>query len=503
MGEQTYGPGGTRLARLNTVGAGTYVVHTGRITEINRKNRQVDITSRNLMSQVEDLEWRFPVRQSGFSWDALYGSSFFFYGLDLSSPSNFLVPAFFNTNDTGDAFDAYAFVGSNVSVTSAYPAPSGRGQLGTNSSNGFVYPGTQFYYDYSRLLFKGTYLEYTTTNITTDEQAQSYGFVNLAAANAALVSGTYALDRTKLVLQGPLPTSLTGSYLYMQQVLTLGATPAKLWQEMLTGCCVTPLFGSSTIDGNTFATAQINTAFQFHEQTIDPKGGKVLPYLKNLLEPLRALWSVSSANTFRLYTFGPKTFADVIGTIGMSEIMESSVSSNIEDKINRVSLDYGYVFTTGSYSKRLETKGSNWGSSNDFPFEVKSQWISNANDAALVAQKIVRRFTRGQPKLQLTLPFTRLTADVGSLFAVTDDDMSYSGKVFEVVGWRKDFSSDRKMTIDLWDGDALYAQRGYAKYEDGTLGDEVVSGTSLSGYSGSGTVHNINQAYYGSVFVYS
>jgi hypothetical protein len=186
----------------------------------------------------------------------------------------------------------------------------------------------------------------------------------------------------------------------------------------------------------------------------------------------------------------------------MSEIVDSAVTSSIDDKLTRVSLDYGYVFETGSYSKTLEIKGSGWGSNTDFPLKLTSDWLDNDNDARLIVQRMLSRFSKGQPKLKLTIPLNRLTTDVGTMLAVMDSDQYGSAKVFEVVGWRKDFSSSREMVLDMWDGEALYSQRGYARWEGDASLTNAVSGTSTSGWGTNGTVHNINTAFYGTQFVW-
>ncbi len=505
MSEQTYGPTATRLARANLTDANVYTVHTGRISEISRKDRTVEIVSRNAMSQVENLEWVFPVNGVQAGWSlGRYGSNFFQTG-NTATVSFQNRPAFFNieeVNETDTKFEGYAFIGPSVTLTSAYPTPTGRGTLGALTGSGFFYPGTQFYYDYTRVLFKGTYMATYTGSITTDAQANSFGYAQVSAAEAAKVGGTYELNRTRLTISGDVPTNLTGSYINWQQVLTLGSTPAYLWQEMLTGCCVTPLFGSSTIDGDTLAVARLNTAFQFHQQTIDPKGGKVLPYIKNMLEPLRALWSVSSNNTFRLYTFGPKNYTSILATIGTNEITDSSVTSSIADKYNRLSLKYGYIFETGSYSKKLDLKASGWGSLNDYPMSIDSQWLNNDNDAEITGLRILSRYSKGQPKLSIKVPLTRLTADVGSLYAIHDPDHDYTSKAFEVVGWHKDFVNDRSMRLELWDGDTLYRTKGYGKWEGDASLTAPVTSNSTFGWSDGVDVANINTAFYGNFFVW-
>lgn len=497
----SYGAGETRLTRLNTQGAGTYVIHKGRITDIQRSRRTVTLTSRSLMAQVADLEWRFPVHEDPYIYSNRYGSNFFFNTNLITTYGT----CFFNYEEDNKKFQAYVFVGSNIpgSVDAAYPTPAGRGTMGR--ANDCLYPGTQFYLDFDRYFFEGTYLGTYSGTINSLEDAWRYGFSTVEAAESAKVSSVYPIGKTRLTLkvEGE-PEFTKGSYfVYQQSALSLGESPAILWREMLTGCCVTPLFGSSTdIDADSYGTAATITAFQYWERQIDPKGGKVLPYIKNLMEPLHALFSVNPQNKLRLHCYGPRNLNEVIGTIAGTEIIESDVSSSIEDKFNRFTLKYGYEFTTGSYTKTLEKTGSGWSHSNDFPRAIESQWLHNENDAILIADRLLRRFYAGMPRLNLTVPLSKVNADIGSLYAVNDDDMGYSSRIFEVVETSKDFSQKRTVTLGMWDGDTLYRQRGFAKFEDANSLTEAVSGTSTSGWGTNGTVSNINQSFYGSQFVW-
>jgi hypothetical protein len=191
----------------------------------------------------------------------------------------------------------------------------------------------------------------------------------------------------------------------------------------------------------------------------------------------------------------------VVGTLGSSEIISSELSSSISDKINRVILNYAYSFTNGSYSQRIERKGSFWGSTNDSPKTFSSKWLANTNNANIVVNRTLNKLQNGVPKLQLKVPLSRLGADVGSIYSVEDTDCLTGGKPFEVTAWRHDFANDRSVTLNMWDGVSLY-QRGYAKWEGDSNLSAAVSGTSLSGWGTQGTVHNINAPSFGSVFAW-
>ncbi len=510
MATEIVGPNETRLYRLNTGNSATQVVHTGKITDIRRQNRMVSITSKNNMARVSDLEWRFPVSNnkacdgSAQAWDRIVGTNLFFNRNIYSGFATNYATAFFNVEDNYTRFELYAFAGSSLgtNVAAVYPTPVGRGTLGVLGS--FVFPGTAFYDNYTRVFFKGTFLGTYVGSITTADSAREFGFVDVNEAEGSKVGGSnYPVGRTRLQFAGGIPSFPQGSAFYWQQAnFTLQETPANLWKEMLTGCCVTPLFGTNDIDSDTFATARRNTAYQTFTQIIPPAGGEVLGYLKNALEPLSALWSVSSANTFRLSTYGPRTLSEVIGTITGNEVISSSVETSDDTIVNNVTLEYGHVYETGSFSKKLQLKGSFWGSTNDFPKTIQSKWLNNDNDARITCQRLLSRFQKPVPKLTLEIPLTRLTADVGSLFAVTDTDMDYTSKVFEVVGWEKDLANNRTETLEMWDGDAVYRSKGYAKWEGDNSLTAVVSGTSLSGWGTGGTVNNINTDFFGTVFLW-
>lgn len=494
MSEQAYGLNGTRLYRANTGASGTYVVHSGRITDVSRKNRAVTVVSKNAMAQVADLEWRFPVRTDQYIPSYQIGSNFFFSSLEDRTN-------FFDFSDDRSGYSVYAYIGTEVSsIEGAYGTMAeGRGSLGQVSPN--IFPGTQFYFNYTRYLFKGSNLGTYTGSIRDNEAAQRFGYFSQGDAEAAKVGGTYQINKSRLTLENESANFVNGSFFNFQQAyLDFESTPATLWREMLTGCCVNPLFATSTIEPDTFATSVRNTAFQTYGQRVDPKGGKVLPYLKNMIEPLRALFSLDSQNKFRFHTYGPRTYVDVIGTIGGSEIIDSSMSSSEEDKFNRIVLKYSFGFENGSFNKVVELKATTWSNSNDYPLEMECKWITQENDAIITAQRLVSRFKDGVPRITLDVPLTRLGADIGSLYAINDDDAALSSRVFEIVGWRKSFVDERLVRLEAWDGDKLYKQKGFAKWEDATSLTAVVSGTSTSGWGTSGTVNNINTSFFGSYF---
>jgi hypothetical protein len=302
-------------------------------------------------------------------------------------------------------------------------------------------------------------------------------------------------------MRGAVPFNDNGSSINFQQGnFVLESTPATLWREMLTGHSVSHLFGSADIEPLSWATSVRNTAYQTYRNEIDPKGGQVLPYIKEILAPLQAMFSLDAQNLFRLHTFGPRNYSEVIGTLGASEITDSEASVSEDDKYNRVVLSYQYKVDTGSFQKKIERTGTGWSQTNNFTFDIDSKWIFNDNDAAITADRILQRFYAPITRLDLELPLNRMTMDVGSLFDIEDTDLSYTGRVFEVIGWKKNFTDRRSIQAELLDADAIYKIKGYAKFEGDNDMELVVSGTSTSGWGTNGTVNNINTAFYGNYF---
>lgn len=507
LNTENYGPNGTRIRRSNTANSGTFLAFSGRITDVKRINRTVEITAKNVMAQVEDLEWEFPVENTQGLAEPFYfnryGSSFFWSTENVAKgvTGSILSPAFYNVSRERDSWEMYAWLGPAQSLSSVYPTPSGRGTMGAQGS--FYYRGTGFRQAYERVHFEGSYLGTYTGTIEAgdDAKAQSFGYSSASAAEAAKVAGVrYEIGTTRVVCTGHSGDFIYGSRIYLEQAgITLGSSPAYLWYEMLTGCCVTPLFATSIIETTTFATAARNVAFRYNEQLIDPKGGKVLPYIKDLLTPLQAQWSVGPDNKFKLFTYGAKVLSDVIGTITSAQIISSEVSSSEDDVVNRVTLNYGYNFEKGSYAKRLEKKGSAWGSFNDHPRILESKWVSNTNEAVITVDKILQRNQYGVPRLKLKLPLSYLTGDIGSLYQVVDTDCLTGSKTYEVSAWRHNFSDDRAVDLSLMDAANFY-QRGYARWEGDGVVTNVVSGTSVSGWGTNGTVNNINASNFGTQF---
>jgi len=503
---ETFGPGEKRLAKSNSGNSATFLIHSGKIRNISRSNREVRISSKNLMAQIKDLVWRFPIGTSQFVATKV-GDSYFVEGNPLSKLFNGSFA--FSHNDKRDSFSVYCYVGSYLDgtpVPTIYPTPSGRGTLGLPPFDVAYYPGTQFYYDYDRYQFKGTRFGKVLVGGTIDtfEEAQYFGFENLFESEAAKttlgISTYYVVDKTKLTFVGDQLDFNRGSgFVFQWPGFELQGNPATLWREILTGCCVLPLFGTSDIDSESFGTASNTAAFLGQESNVPAEGGAVLPFLKDLMDPVNGRMSISPSNKFRLHVPGPKLLNESLATIQPNEVISSGISVDEVSRFNRIVLDYSYSADTGSYSKRAETKGSGWAANEDYPKFIKSKWVINENEANMLAQRLFLRYNRAVPILDLETPLSRAGLDIGSLIAVNDDDCVIDSRIFEVSSSQRDFCEDRKIKFEMLDAESLYRQKGFAFWEDGTTG-EIVSGTSTSGWGTNGTVNNINTEIFGTVF---
>lgn len=503
-----------RIQNIDDTFVQNYSIHSGNVFEVSRRGRLTTLVSKSKMRRVAELEWQFPVGSLSLSSYSTLGTCIFF-SENLTKTNKAALSKLTPEAD----FEAYLYIGgAGAYQPYVYATTAGRGTLGLNGSNGFIYPGTQFYFDYKRYQFKGSYLgtytgslvdSFTTTSEETEkeEKAKFYGFANADLARAAVIADSLGtrtvINKTRLSPIGSNPSyNNTDKYVFQQGELTLNETPARLWYELLTGNCVTPYFSGTDIDSASYGSALRISAYQNYKTTIDPKGGKVLPFLKSLLEPLQARFSVSQANTLRTHFFGPRNFSEASGTIAEAEVLDSSISSNLDDKLNRVTLNYAYDYASGSYARRTEVRGTNWNFAEDYPMEIDSPWIFGDNDANITVKRLLNRYSNGVPRLELETPLSQAGLDVGSLVAVNDRDLGYTDKAFEVIGWSKDFAQDRKVTLKLIDANALYSQRGYARFEDATSLTATVTGTSTSGWGTNGTVANINGTIYGQRFVW-
>lgn len=510
MGYSSYGPQSEKRLALRGLGsAATYTVHTGVVVNVSKSKRLVRIKSYNNLKRIGDLEWRFPYYSFYIPSPTTIGSYIFYPSNIATSYPNSVIEA----NEQLDEFNMYA-AAANPGVAAAtsgalgdyYPSIAGKGTLGLLS--GYTYPGTQFYTDYSIAKYKGTWLGTHYGSITTDEEAQRYGFSSRDAAVPFInltgtgPSGTYyVINKTRLHIPSGTLT-LSNNVLFPQQSLTLIECPANLFKELVAGHCVTPYFGTTDIESLSFATSLKNTAYQGFYQKIDPKGGKVADTIKNLVDSVYGMFSISTDNKFEFRAYGPRDLTGTSGTLGPTEIIDCTFENDIANAFNRVLVRYSYANDNQEFKKQYEVKGTPWSTDKDIPFIVESKWLQNDNEARVFAHRMLARFSNTVPNVKLTVPLSQSGVAIGSLFRVTDVDSGLAGKVVEVTSFEKDFSENRSITIGCIDGDTVYVRKGFGLWEDGTLMTEVVTGTSSMGWGTSGTMTNINATQYGSQFVW-
>lgn len=499
MSFESYGPQSQdRLRHLNLNQSATFVIHSGKVTEVNRKNRIARIRSKNNMQLISDLEWTFPF--TNFWSDGTNVGSYVFFPVNFGTT---YPNSLFGRNEEGDEFECVAAVATaNLSsIGATYPTIAGRGTNGLLSD--YTFPGTQFYLDFPRPVLKGSWLPTVYGTIRTDEEARRYGFENVGRAESArTISGnlaTYAVNKTRFkVSNGTLPT---GTRYVFQQNFSMENTPGSLFEQLLTGHCVSPYFTSSDLDTVALGTSMRVTAYQAFSQVIDPTAKKVSPYLKNLVESVYGNFNISPQNKFVFNAYGPRNLQDTIQSIGSSDIIDAEVTSSIEDYCTRVKVSFAFDPDSGEFKKTVEKTSAGWSTSNDTLFEIESKWIQNQVEADIFAQRLIRRLSNGVPKVRFTTPLKYAGAELGSLFKVTDADTMLNEKVVELTGYQKDFLDERTIAWEGMDGDAVYLRKGYGFWMNGTdMPSGNVSGTSTFGWGTSGTQANINTVVYGTMF---
>jgi hypothetical protein len=474
-------------------GSNSFPIHDGFVSYVSRSNRIVNIKSKNNLRLVGDLEWKFPYKDEVLVPNAVLGSYFFYNDINLGTVYTNSVN---EKNQDANSFKFYGAVATSAigSLASSYPSIAGRGTLGLLT--GYHYPGTQFYFDQPRFKFDGTFLGTKTGTINTEEEAQRFGFNSLGIAESAKLTDAaiagpgkhyYPINKTRLHVNNG--TNPTGSRLFLQQNLSLAESPSYLFRELLTGHCVSPYFGTSDLDASALAAAQLKTAFNIFVYKVDPKGGKVIPAIKNFMESIYGQFSVNPSNKFVFVPYGPRKLRQTLPSIGSSEVVESSYENLVEDYFNRVVLKYGYDHDSSSFTRTIELKADGWTTPLDRPYVIESEFLVDENQALVFAHRLLKRFTYTVPRIGLTVSLKHSGAELGSLYSVQDPDSFTGTKIIEVVGYQKDFSDGKNVQLSGIDAEPLYFRRGYAYWGTKvTLPGDAVNANSDSGWGTGGTV---------------
>lgn len=485
---------GVRLPyTFGTQGAYTATIFTGRLTDVSRSKRVVKLRGESALRQLNDMKWQPPVNDQG--WEFTNIGSFFFMTTSIPEAMNR-----FNLSDDGQEFECIGYDTGTLfggNLTASYAPLTGRAVDTSWYSAYNVVPGTQFYFDFPRVHFKGSLLGTYFGTVTTPEFAQALGYTSQAAAEADVVrssAGTYyPRNRYRLTHKG---TTTVGTIMYFEGTFRLQGGPGTLFTWLTTSRIVEPFFSGTDINSAVTAfTNQVVPTYYF-DRTFLPDEDTPFGALKDLFQSTQALFSLNGNNQFEFRAFGPVDLSQSPGTVLQADMLDSTISNSSQDFVNRLVFRYDYNLEDDQYYKNLELRGSTWTRETDTSKTVETKWVHSTIEAEGIAGKILSRFQNSRPKIELTAPMKLLEYGIGTVLSINDPDSFGTAKLAVVTGVSYDFDN-YQVTIESEDGDALYRQRGYARFD--SVGG-TVTGTSKSGFSASGTVHNINGTLYGSVF---
>lgn len=493
---------------LGTAGAVAATLHTGKVYGLTYSGRTLRIRSRTALGLTSELQWQFPVHDTSMPLTggaATTLGTWFYYPYDLTT--TYLGTTAFYDYDSDKRFKVNAYVtGSNYGdygVHTEYPAMSGRGTVPIDPN--FYWPGTNaggtnFYDVYGFVNFDGTYLGTKYGTINTDYEAQEYGYTNLSAAESAKSGGTsiatYVINKTRLRPKG----TYTGSALHWICPMTIGGSPAEVFELLMTGAMVSPFFTTADLDVNTFATSSQISAFSYFEKIIDFDDKSVLASIKDVVDSTQALFSVNPSNKFEFMTYGPRNLTVTIPSMGTADIIETTFENLEEDYFNRFLIKYQYDSISGRYNAQTEIKTQLWTRTSDRLKTMNCQWIQNPNEAVTLCQRLADRYKNTLPHVNIRTNLNKIGYGIGTLLTITDVNSMLSSKVIQLTGFKADWE-EKTIDFEALDAEALYLRKGYAFWMAGTaLPGNAVSGTSTSGWGTGGTQANINATLYGTFF---
>jgi len=473
---------GDRFVLASTTGANEYTVFQGNVSEVFREKNKVTIQAQNIFRHLKELRWQQPIMGTAGTLSNLTGST---ADSDLLEYDWLLNECGWGESEDRSSFRFNAVIGDVGGIdlteyqgTGLYDTSSNGVQpmLSSTSGGTYQFTDTPFYIQYPivEMKYRNSKVEW------------------LSGAND---------DKAR--------------FIYPLKKIRLAGDPVAVLRHCLFGKMVTDYLNDSTDKGDTFDEAQRLTAYKFYDQTIFPEDDLVLPFIDNALETEESSFYVSNNNKFEIEPYGPKNLSEDIQEIGTSELVDSSTSNTIHDYYNRYELKFNYSFDNNTFLNIIGGTQDDWTILNDVPLYIESKWINNGNQAKITLDRIKARYKNTIPKVSFTTTLNKTGVDVGALVKVTDPDSSLATTIVQVTKYSKGFSSSKKIMFEGLNGETLFRQRGYAKWEGDDDLDASVSGTSVGGwgtmfnrsgtkpFSGNdGTIHNINESLYGSVFVH-
>ena len=508
-------PNGTSLKFTGTKGSDDFTVHTGSIVSVRRSKKLLTFRSENKLNKIKDLNWQLPVQKTT-TWivNTHYGSYVFLESLPSQRvwEGTFLPNCLYDVNEDRNGGIMWGHFTNGSDPVTSYPSTgtydtSGVGITDFLDSN-YMFANTTYHSNYPPKKVKGTLLGTLYGTIDSSNKARAMGYnsldqadANNDAQNPGQDTGTYVINRVRFESESDFDRNVEVS-LNESQLLRIEGDPTAVIRHCLVGKMVSDFFDYSTDIGNTFAQTQTSVAFQVFDQTFHPGSPKPSKALDDAFQMTSSIFFASTENKFELYGYKPYDLSQTLDSIGTDQMLSSSYDNNINDYYNRVILNYSYNFSTEKYSRQSIRTGDNWGVNNDKTLEVKSTWIKSDNQAEFFTEKLIQRVKNTVPELTVKTTMESAGRDLGSLISITDPDTFTGTKIIQLLEYNKGFGGDKTIKFRALDGEALYRQAGYGRWEDASTG-AAVTGTSKGGWSdGAGNVSGINTSLYGDFFKY-
>lgn len=507
-------PFGAKVEKISEDGAWNSTIHTGKVIDVRKSGDIVTITSQNLMDKLNHLKWQLPVK---VVLPMLVGSHYRGYSFGqpgLTFWEDILAESKYNISENQLSADLVGYTSDTsdydmswARTTGKYATQSGTGIRDNFDDTNHKFLTSEYYRNRDKDSFKATYIGTFVGTIDDENEAKTFGYKDLAAAEAAKDNGTYAIGRVRYSWDGGTADSSI-NYIIPQMVYKITGDPVAIMEHLLFGRMVTGIYDESAHKNtSSFDTARNVTAFQVYTKTIDPNNTSVLEDIRDVLSSQSMLFYVDTDNKFNIEPYGPKSLLDSLLAIGTEEIISSSYTNNINDSYNRVELKYGWSFESDRFSKVSDGTLTGWGSTIDRPLLLESKWIQNGNQAKVLVDRLLARYKNTSPKITFKTSLKYAGLDIGTLVSLSDDTSGLSSKVVQVLDYNKNFSSSRTITFKGIDGDALFLKRGYGAWEGDDDNDLNVSGTSTGGWGTSlggteGTCFGINTDKFGTEFVW-